>query len=82
MRHTFTIAVLVVLAFLVTNKTMMHAQASPKGVISCAKGAELAGLDARQKGFSRIAAGSQAENFLSSCLINGEARVGGLLARD
>jgi hypothetical protein len=82
MRHILTVAVLSVLAFLITNKTVMFAQASPKGTVSCAKGADMTRSDALGKGFSKAAAVSQAENFLSGCLVNGEGNVGGLTARN
>jgi hypothetical protein len=39
-------------------------------------------LDAIGKGFSDAASSGQGQNFLSGCLVTGEARFGNLVARD
>lgn len=82
MRRAFNIAVLMLLAYLTVGRAMTHAQAGEEGSISCERGAEMVRLDAMGKGFSEAASGGQGQNFLSSCLVTGEARFGSLVAHD
>jgi hypothetical protein len=82
MRRVFNIAVLMVLAYLTVGRAMTHAQAGGGGSISCEKGAEMVRMSAMGKGFSEVASSGQGQNFLSSCLVTGEARINDLVARD
>ncbi len=82
MRRAFNIAVFLLLAGVIGDRALMHAQAGEKGAISCEKGAEWVRIEALGKGFPEAAAGSQGENFLSGCLVTGSGRVGAMIARD
>ncbi|HEY1998326.1 hypothetical protein [Paraburkholderia sp.] len=82
MRRAFNIAVLMLLAYLTVGRAMTHAQAGEEGSMSCERGAEMVRLDAMGKGFSDAASSGQGQNFLSGCLVTGEARFGNLVARD
>ena len=83
MRRVFNIAVLMLLAYLTAGRALTHAQAGEEGSISCEKGAEMIRLGAMDKGFSEAASSGQGQNFLSSCLVTGEARVNDqIVARD
>jgi hypothetical protein len=82
MRRLFNIAVFALLAYLIADRAMVHAQAGERGTITCQKGAELVKQDARAKGFGETASSVQGENFLSGCLVTGQGRVGNLTARD
>jgi hypothetical protein len=83
MRRVFNIAVLMLLAYLTAGRALTHAQAGEEGSISCERGAEMVRLGAMDKGFSEAASSGQGQNFLSSCLVTGEARVNDqIVARD
>ena len=82
MRQAFTMAVVMLVAFLITEKAVMRAQPAEQGSVSCAKGAELVRLNALGKGYSARVSTSQGENFLSGCLVTGRGRIGDLVARD
>ena len=83
MRRVFNIAVLMLLAYLTAGRALTHAQAGEEGAISCEKGAEMVRVGAMGKGFSEAASSGQGQNFLSSCLVSGEARVNDqVVARD
>jgi hypothetical protein len=82
MRRVFNIAVLMLLAYFTAGRALTHAQAGEAGSITCEKGAEMVRTAAEAKGFSEAASSTQGQNFLSSCLVTGEARVGDLVARD
>jgi hypothetical protein len=83
MRRVFNIAVLMLLAYLTVGRALTHAQAGEEGSISCERGAEMVRLGAMDKGFSEAASSGQGQNFLSSCLVTGEARVNDqVVARD
>jgi hypothetical protein len=82
MRRAFNIAVSVLIACVIGDRALMHAQAGETGSITCQKGAELVRLDALSKGFPEAASSAQSENFLSSCLVTGRGRVGNLIARN
>jgi hypothetical protein len=83
MRRVFNIAVLMLLAYLTAGRALTHAQAGEEGSISCERGAEMVRLGAMDKGFSGAASSGQGQNFLSSCLVTGEARVNDqIVARD
>jgi hypothetical protein len=83
MRRVFNIAVLMLLAYLTAGRALTHAQAGEEGSISCERGAEMVRLGAMDKGFSEAASSGQGQNFLSGCLVTGEARVNDqVIARD
>jgi hypothetical protein len=83
MRRVFNIAVLMLLAYLTVGRALTHAQAGEEGSISCERGAEMIRLGAMDKGFSEAASSGQGQNFLSGCLVTGEARVNDqVIARD
>lgn len=82
MKRAFNIAVVILLAYLITDRALMHAQAGEKGSITCQQGADLVRSNASGKGFSEIASAGQGENFLSACLVSGGGRVGSLVAHN
>ena len=83
MRRVFNIAVLMLLAYLTAGRALTHAQAGEEGSISCERGAEMVRLGAMDKGFSEAASSGQGQNFLSGCLVTGEARINDqIVARD
>ncbi|MGA3247097.1 MAG: hypothetical protein ABSD12_02805 [Paraburkholderia sp.] len=83
MRRVFNIAVLMLLAYLTAGRALTHAQAGGGGSISCERGAEMVRLGAMDKGFSEAASSGQGQNFLSGCLVTGEAHVTDqIIARD
>ena len=82
MRRVFNIAVLMLLAYFTVGRALTHAQAGEAGSITCEKGAEMVRVGALGKGFSDAASSSQGQNFLSSCLVTGEAHVDNMVARD
>ncbi|WP_233863040.1 hypothetical protein [Paraburkholderia adhaesiva] len=82
MRQLFNVGVVVVLALLLANRAVTHVQAHEGGSLTCAQGATLVKAEAIARGFSEIGARSQGENFLSSCLVSGQGRVGNLVAHD
>ncbi|MFM0727056.1 hypothetical protein PQQ53_25615 [Paraburkholderia strydomiana] len=82
MRQAFNIAVVLLLGYLMADRALMRAQAGELGTITCHQGAQLVKSNALKKGFGDIAASSQGENFLSSCLVTGRGQVGDLIARD
>ncbi|WP_144107733.1 hypothetical protein [Paraburkholderia sp. BCC1886] len=82
MRQVFNIAVVLLLGYLMADRALMRAQAGEVGTITCHQGASMVKADALKKGFGKIGALSQSENFLSSCLITGRGEVGNLVARD
>lgn len=82
MRQAFNIAVVLLLGYLMADRALMRAQAGETGTITCHQGAELIKSNALKKGFAQAGASSQAENFLSSCLVTGRGQVGDLIARD
>jgi hypothetical protein len=82
MRQAFNIGIVIILALLVGNRVLTRVQAHEHGAVSCAKGSELVRLEALARGFSTIGARSQGENFMSSCLVSGEAQSGSVVAHD
>ena len=82
MKRVFHIAVFMLLAYLIADRAMVHAQAGEAGTITCHQGAQLVKQDALRKGFGELAASVQGENFLSGCLVTGQGTVHGLLARN
>ncbi|CAB3804438.1 hypothetical protein LMG28688_05976 [Paraburkholderia caffeinitolerans] len=82
MRQAFNVGVVIILALLLANRAMTRAQAHESGSVTCTQGSELVRLDALARGFTAIGARSQGENFLSSCLVSGQAQVGKIVAHD
>ena len=82
MRQVFNIGIVIILALLVGNRVMTRVQAHEGSSVSCAKGSELVRLEALARGFSTLGARSQGENFMSSCLVSGQAQVGKVVAHD
>jgi hypothetical protein len=83
MRRVFNIGVLMLLAYLTAGRAFTHAQAGEGSTVTCERGAEMVRQGAMDKGFSETAASSQGQNFLSGCLVTGEARINDqLLARE
>ncbi|HKT98888.1 MAG TPA: hypothetical protein VJS30_20540 [Paraburkholderia sp.] len=82
MRQAFNVGVVIVLALLLGNRVLTRVQAHESGSVTCAQGSELVRLGALARGFTSIGARSQGENFLSSCLVSGQAQVGDIVAHD
>lgn len=82
MRKAFHIAVIAVLAWLVADRALLHAQAREASTFACAQGAEQVKLDALDRGFDDVAASSQGEAFRSGCLVTGRGRQTEMLARN
>lgn len=82
MRQAFNVGIVIVLALLLGNRVLTRVQAHEGSTVSCSKGSELVRLEALARGFTSLGARSQGENFLSSCLVSGEAQVGKVVARD
>ncbi|MEZ2350046.1 adhesin [Caballeronia sp. RCC_10] len=74
MRKVFNAVVFAVVAYLVADRAMLHAQARDLDASSCVRGAEQVRLDALDKGFSHAAASSQGSAFRSQCLVTGGSR--------
>lgn len=72
MRYMVTAVFVLLFGFLIVNRTMLHANAGEKNSPSCVQAAGNAKQDSLKKGFSEAGANSQAENFLSRCLIDGK----------
>ena len=82
MRKAFHIAVIALLAYLVADRALLHAQGRDASSLACAQGAEQAKYDALGKGFDSAAANSQSEAFMSGCLVTGRAGADVMLARN
>jgi hypothetical protein len=82
MRKVFHIAVIAVLAYLVADRALLHAQAHEASTFACAQGAEQTKLDALGRGFDDAAASSQGDAFRSGCLVSGRGRPTEMLARN
>ena len=82
MRQAFNVGVVIVVALLLANRAVTRVQAHEGGSLTCAQGAALVKTEAMARGFSEIGARSQGENFLSSCLVSGQGRVGNQIAHD
>lgn len=74
MKKLFNAAVFAIVAYLVADRAMLHAQARDVDASSCVRGAEHVRLDALGKGFSHAAASSQGDAFRSQCLVMGGHR--------
>lgn len=86
MKKAFNVCAALMVALLIANQAVVRVQAgertSMKTSLSCAQGADRVRAIAVEKGFSAAGSGSQAEVFLSNCLITGGGRVGDSYARN
>ncbi|MBN3786732.1 adhesin [Burkholderia sp. Ac-20353] len=71
MRRAVHIAVIALLAYLVADRALLHAQGRDASPQACAQGAERVKYDALGRGFDDAAASSQSEAFMSGCLVTG-----------
>ncbi|MGS0896405.1 adhesin [Burkholderia stagnalis] len=71
MRRVVHITFVALLAYLVADRAMLHAQGRDASPQACSQGAEQVKYDALAKGFGEAAAGSQSEAFMSGCLVTG-----------
>ncbi|MDR5808765.1 adhesin [Caballeronia sp. LZ019] len=74
MKKLFNAVVFAIVAYLVADRAMLHAQARDLDASACVRGAEQVRLDALDQGFSHAAANSQGAAFRSQCLVTGGAR--------
>ncbi|SAK95824.1 hypothetical protein AWB79_07271 [Caballeronia hypogeia] len=74
MKKAFNIAVFVLVAWLVADRTALHGTGRDVDAASCVRGATQVEFDALGKGFSHAAASSQGDAFRSQCLVMGGAR--------
>ena len=74
MKKVFTAAVFALVAYLVADRAMLHAQGRDLAASSCAQSAAQIEFDALSKGFSHAAASSQRDASRSQCLVSGRAR--------
>ena len=80
MKKVFTAAVFALVAYLVADRAMLHAQAGEVDAASCARGASQVEFDALAKGLSHAAASSQGDAFRSRCLVMGGSRPAATMA--
>ncbi|MDR5745061.1 adhesin [Caballeronia sp. LZ029] len=74
MKKAFRAVVFALVAYLVADRAMLHAQGRDIGAASCAQSAAQVEFDALGKGFSHAAASSQRDAFRSQCLVSGHAQ--------
>ncbi|GJH11147.1 adhesin [Caballeronia novacaledonica] len=80
MKKAFKAVVFALVAYLVADRAMLHAQGRDIGAASCAQSAAQVEFDALSKGFSQGAASSQRDAFRSQCLVSGHAQPGEAMA--
>ncbi|HDR9357120.1 adhesin [Burkholderia vietnamiensis] len=73
MRRVVHIAFLALLAYLIGDRALLHAQGRDATPSACSQRAEQVKYDALGRGFDAAAAGSQSEAFMSGCLVSGRA---------
>ncbi|MBN3834394.1 adhesin [Burkholderia sp. Ac-20344] len=71
MRRAVHIAVFALLAYLIGDRAILHAQGRDASPLACEQGAAQVKVDALGRGFGEAAAGSQSEAFMSGCLVTG-----------
>jgi hypothetical protein len=76
MKKTFKAVVFALVAYLVADRAMLHAQGHDIGAQSAAQ----VEFDALSKGFSHAAASSQRDAFRSQCLVSGRSQPGEAVA--
>jgi hypothetical protein len=74
MRRIFNVAIFALLTYLIAGRAVVH-MGGEAGSSMCSAAAAFVKSDARIKGFSEMAAGSQAEAAESRCLVTGQAPV-------
>jgi hypothetical protein len=82
MRQAFNVGIVIILALLVANRVITRVEAHNGGSLTCAQGSLLVKAEALARGFTELGARSQGENFLSNCLVSGQAQVGAHTAHD
>ncbi|SPB17222.1 hypothetical protein NOV72_04427 [Caballeronia novacaledonica] len=80
MKKAFKAVVFALVAYLVADRAMLHAQGRDIGATACAQSADQIEFDALGKGFSHAAASSQREAFRSQCLVSGRSQSGEAVA--
>ncbi|BBU31835.1 hypothetical protein BTHE68_55690 [Burkholderia sp. THE68] len=80
MRKVFKAAVFALVAYLVADRAMLHAQGRDLSAAACVQSAAQVEFDALSKGFSQAAASSQRDAFRSQCLVSGRAQSGEAMA--
>ncbi|EKS71184.1 MULTISPECIES: hypothetical protein [Caballeronia] len=80
MKKTFKAVVFALVAYLVADRAMLHAQGRDLAASSCVQSAAQIEFDALSKGFSHAAASSQRDAFRSQCLVSGRAESGTAVA--
>ncbi|WP_423380972.1 adhesin [Burkholderia sp. LMG 32019] len=71
MRRAVHIAVFALLAYLIADRAVLHAQGHDASPLACEQGAAQVRADALGRGFGDAAADSQSEAFMSGCLVTG-----------
>ncbi|MGU7839517.1 adhesin [Burkholderia sp. AW33-5] len=71
MRRVVHIAFFALLAYLIGDRALLHAQGRDASPMACSQGAEQVKYDALSRGFGNAAADSQREAFMSGCLVTG-----------
>jgi hypothetical protein len=80
MKRVFNAVVFALLAYLVADRAMLHAQGRDMGTVSCGQSASQVEFDALAKGFSHAAASSQRDAYRSQCLVMGRSPSGTVMA--
>ncbi|WP_250517325.1 adhesin [Caballeronia sp. INDeC2] len=80
MQKIFKAAVFALVAYLVADRALLHAQGHDMGAASCAQSAAQVEFDALSKGFGHAAASSQRDAFKSQCLVSGRSQSGAITA--
>ncbi|KWA24118.1 adhesin [Burkholderia territorii] len=71
MRRVVHIAFFALLAYLIGDRALLHAQGRDASPVACSQGARQVKYDALGKGFGSAGADSQSEAFMSACLVSG-----------
>ncbi|KAB0643476.1 adhesin [Burkholderia latens] len=71
MRRAVHIAFFALLAYLIGDRALLHAQGRDASASACSQAAEQVKYDALSRGFGSAAADSQGEAFMSGCLVTG-----------
>jgi acyl-homoserine lactone acylase PvdQ len=80
MKKVFKAVVFALVAYLVADRAMLHAQGRDLAASACAQSAAQVEVDALSKGFSHAAASSQRDAFRSQCLVSGRSQSGETVA--
>ncbi|MFM0325674.1 adhesin [Caballeronia glebae] len=80
MKKVFKAVVFALVAYLVADRAMLHAQGRDLTASACAQSAVQVEFDALSKGFSHAAASSQRDAFRSQCLVSGRSQSGETVA--